>query len=130
MSYPKIHSVTLTTDAAGDVTGFLGPINGKIINVIYVKDDFDNGVDFTITLEKSLQNVWTETNVNVAKTVAPRQPTHDPAGLASLYAAAGEPVEDYIYAVGVLGGDDQERLKIVVAQGGNVKSGTFKVIVA
>ena len=60
--------------------------------------------------------------VTAAKTVAPRQPTHDLIGVASLYAAAGEGVE-----VPVVVGND--RVKIVVASGGDTKTGTFHVIV-
>jgi len=123
MSYAEKHTVSLTTDSGGDATGFTPVVTGKVISISYVKTDYDNGVDFTITTEDSLQNLWVESDVNAAKAVAPRQPTHDTIGAASLYAAAGEPVEDHIYAV-------QERIKIVVAQGGNAKTGAFTVIVA
>ena len=123
MSYAERHTVALTTDASGDVTGYTNTVTGRVIAVIYTKDDFAAGVDFTITSETTGQNIWTESDVNASKTVAPRQPTHDRAGVASLYAAAGEPVEDHIYVA-------LERIKIVVAQGGNAKSGSFTVIVA
>jgi len=95
-------------------------------NVIYTKDGttpYDAGVDFTVTLAASGQTVWTETNVDATKTVAPRQAIHDTAGVASLYAAGGEPVEDYIYA-------DFDRVQIVVASGGNAKVGSFQVVIA
>lgn len=124
MSYAKVVEVSVTVDASGDATVYSDEsIMGKIINVIYVKDDFADGVDFTITLETTLQNLWVDTNINASEVVAPRQPTHDGAGEASLFAAVGEPVEDHIYAC-------NERVKIVVAQGGVSKSGTFKIIVA
>ena len=124
MSYAERHDVSVTTDASGDSTDYSPVITGRIVNVIYTKDGstpFDNGVDFTITLEGSGQNVWVETDVNASKTVAPRQPTHDTVGAASLYAAAGEPVEDYIMAA-------KDRVKIVIAQGGNAKKGKFIII--
>jgi hypothetical protein len=115
--------IPVTTIADGSATAYSSEtITGRIINVMYNKTDFVDGVDFTITSETTAQNIWTELNVNAAKTIAPRQPTHDSAGLASFYAAAGEPVEDYIVLV-------QERIKIVIAQGGSVKSGAFIVIV-
>ena len=122
MSYAERHAVSLTTDASGDATGYTPVVTGRIISIRYVKTDFDNGVDFTITGEDSSQNIWVESNVNAAKTVAPRQATHDTVGVASLYAGAGEPVEDHIVVAG-------ERVKIVVASGGNVKAGAFHVIV-
>jgi hypothetical protein len=116
--------VTVTTDASGDATAYTSETyNGRIINVVYTKTDFADGVDFTITTETTGQNVWVQSNVNASATVAPRQATHDTVGAASLYAAAGEPVEDYVYLV-------QERLQIVVAQGGNAKTGAFRLIVA
>ena len=119
---------TVTTDASGAATAYIPGANdarlsGKIINVIYNKTDYDDGVDFTITTETTAQGVWTESDVNASKTVAPRQPTHDNVGAASLYAAAGEAVEDYIHLCA-------ERLKIVIAQGGNAKSGSFTLILA
>jgi len=44
-------------------------------------------------------------------------------GTASLYAAGGEPVEGYIFVGG-------EPLSIVVAQGGDTKSGTLYLWIA
>ncbi len=98
-------------------------VSGRIVTIKYVKTDFATGVDFTITTEDSGQDVWAEADVNASKTVAPRQAIHATDGTASLYAASGEPVEDYIWAA-------TERIKIVVAQGGDTKSGQFIVIVA
>ena len=123
MSFAVKKTVSITTDASGDATAYTSePVNGRILGIIYTKDDFAAGVDFTITTEDTLQNLWVESDVNASKTVAPRQPTHDTAGVASLFAGAGEPVEDHIWAV-------DERVKIVVAQGGDTKGGTFVIIV-
>lgn len=125
MSYAEKHIVEPTTNASGVATGYTPVITGRIISIQYLKDGtipFTDGVDFTIKTEDSGQNLWVELNVNASKTVAPRQPTHDTAGVASLYAAAGEPVEDYIYAA-------QERISIGIAQGGDSKKGKFIVIV-
>lgn len=120
--YVRRDTVSVTTDASGDATEFTSSaINGRILAIIYNKTDFATGVDFTITTETTEQNVWVESDVNADKTVAPRQATHATDGTASLYAGGGEPVEDYIFAA-------NERLKIVVASGGNAKSGEFVVI--
>lgn len=120
------YTVSVTTASDGTATAYTGAVvNGRILTVIYVKDGtapYDAGVDFTITTETTLQNVWVESNVNASKNVAPRQATHDTAGVASLYAAAGEPVETPVWAAG-------ERIKIVLAQGGNAKVGAFTIIV-
>jgi len=123
MSYAEKHAVALTTDGSGDVTAYTPAVTGQIAALIYTKTDFADGVDFTITLEESGETVWTETDVNAAKTVAPRQASHSTAGVAALYAAAGEAVLVPIHAA-------NDRVKIVVASGGAVKTGTITVIVA
>ena len=121
MSYVQRHAVSLTTIADGSVTGYTPVVTGKISQLRYVKTDFADGVDFTITAEATGEAIWTGTNVNASVTVAPRQATHDTAGAASLYAAAGEPVEDYIAVA-------NDRIKIVIAQGGDTKTGVIHVV--
>jgi hypothetical protein len=122
MSYAVRETVSLTTDASGDAIGYTANVTGRIHSIKYTKDDFADTVDFTITTEATAQNAWVQENVTATATVAPRQATHSTAGVASLYAAAGEPVETPVVAV-------NERIKIVVANGGDAKSGTFDVIV-
>ncbi len=119
--YCRRHTVSVTTAADGSATAYTDTtVNGRVLSIQYVKTDFDNGVDFTITLETTGQGLWTDTNVNASETVCPRQPTHDAAGAALLYAAGGTAQSDFIYAA-------DERVKIVIAQGGNVKTGTFYI---
>ena len=122
MGYAERHSVTLTTDSNGDVTGYTDVVSGRIVTVRYVKDDFADGVDFVVTSEDSTQAIWSQLNVDASQTVAPRQATHSVAGVASLYAGSGEPVEDHIVVA-------NERIKIVVDEGGDTKSGTVIIIV-
>lgn len=123
MSYVERHTVVVTTAADGTATAFTPVITGKIQQITYTKTDYTDGVDFTITLEATGETVWTELNVNATKTVAPRIATHDTAGVASLYAATGEPVEDYLCAA-------RDRVKIVIAAGGATKTGTFDVVIS
>lgn len=111
------HEVQVTTDASGDAVAYSEGINGILDRIVYEKGDFDNGVGFTITLEDTGEQLWVESAVNASTTRAPRQPTHASDGSASLYAGSGEPVEDLIAIDG--------RVKIVIALGGNAKSGTF-----
>lgn len=120
--YAVTRSVTVTTDASGDGTGYTDAVTGRIIKAIYTKVDYADGVDFTITSKTTGQNIWVQSDVNAAVSIMPRGATHDYTGTASLYAAAGEPVEDYIWLV-------NEEIKVVIAQGGNTKSGTFTFIV-
>lgn len=117
------HVVSITTDASGDGTGFTTDVlNGYVTAIRYVKTDYADGVDFTITGNTSGIAVLTGTDVNASTTFAPRHATHDTAGAALLYAAGGTAV-----SAGIPVGD--ETLKIVVAQGGNAKSGTFHIFV-
>ena len=113
--------VSLTTDASGDATGYTDNLRGLLDRIQYVKTDFADGVDFTITLESTGETLWAESDVNSSAVRAPRQATHATDGTASLYAASGEPVESRIAIEG--------RVKIVVANGGDTKSGTFRVTV-
>lgn len=116
------HVVTVTTDSSGDATAYTPTVRGRILGIRYVKTDFADGSTFTITLEATGETVWSESDVDATASRAPRQATHATDGSASLYAAAGEPVEDFIYC-------DADRVKIVVAAGGNTKTGTFHVLV-
>lgn len=114
-------TVTVTTAADGTVTAYTPRISGKIQQIEYVKTDYADGVDFTITTERSGQGLWTESNVNASATRAPRQPTYSQTGAALLYAAGGTAVTDKV-------GIANDRVKIVLAQGGNAKVGTFHVL--
>lgn len=121
--FSQRHAVTVTTAADGSATAYTDrAVQGEIVTVSYVKTDFDNGVDFNITTETTLQDVWVEQNVNASAVRSPRQATHGTDGVARLYAAGGAAVGGPVVAA-------FERIKIVIAQGGNVKTGTFYFIV-
>jgi hypothetical protein len=114
--------VPVTVDASGDATAYSPVVTGRVLQIHYVKTDYANGVDFTITSEATGQQLWVQVNQDSAAIKAPRQPTYDGVGVASLYAAGGEPVEDHIYLA-------NDRVKIVVAAGGVSKTGTFHVVI-
>jgi len=122
----KRHEVSITTNSDGDATVYSPVLIGRIFSVQYVKDDFGDGSTFAITLvniDESAgtgESIWGESNVNASTQRAPRQPTHDNAGAASLYASSGEPVEDYYVAC-------HERMKFVISSGGDEKSGKFYI---
>lgn len=116
------HAVTITTDASGDATGYTPAVTGRVLSIQYVKTDYADGVDFTITGAITGTGLWTDTNVNAAETVCPRAPVHDQAGAALLYAAGGTAQVDAVYLA-------NERVKIIVGSGGNAKVGTFYVTV-
>lgn len=118
--YPRKFEIDVLTAADGSFTGYTNePVSGEILSLAYVKDGsnpFDNGSTMTLTSEESAQAIWAESNVNASATRAPRQATHSTVGAAALYAAAGTAVNDRIPVA-------QERLKLVVASGGNAKNG-------
>ena len=116
MAYAETHTVSITTDGSGDATGFSPVVTGRIQQIAYTKDSFANGVDFTITLEDTGQNVWTELNVDATKTVNPTTAADLESGSASSLTEVG------IFAA-------SERVKIVVANGGDTLSGSFQIIV-
>lgn len=120
MSYTHRHTLTITTDGSGDATSYTEVVSGRISSIRYIKTDYTDGVDVTVTGETTGTAIWTGTNVNASATVAPRQATHDTVGAASLYAAGGEPVESSITIA-------NERIKFVVASGGATKVGAFHV---
>lgn len=116
--------VTVTTAADGSATAYSPKVAGKIHSIQYVKDGsnpFANGVDFAITAEQTGENIWTESDVNASAIRYPRAPTHSQVGVASLYAAGGTAVQA---PVGVAG----DRVKFVLAQGGNAKVGVFHIL--
>jgi len=117
----KRYVVPVTTDADGNATVYSPVLTGRISAIHYVKTDFANGVDFAITAEATGETLWTEGNVDTSKSVAPRQATHTTAGVAAVYAAGGSAVLAPIALAA-------DRVKIVVASGGDTKSGTFLIV--
>lgn len=115
-------SVAATTNGSGAATVYTPYISGYIESIQYVKTDFADGVDFTITVDETGESVWVDTNINAAETVRPRAPTHSTAGVAAAYASGGTAVNDRI-ALG------RDRVKIVIASGGDTKVGTFVVTI-
>lgn len=114
MSFVKKVSVSLTTDSSGDATAYSEEVNGLVGQVRYVKTDFANGVDFTVTDEATGATIWAESDVNASATRVPRQATHTTAGVAATYNGTAA-VLDMIPVAG--------RIKVVVAQGGDTKTG-------
>ena len=114
-------TVPAVSDGSGNGTFYSPVLSGYLNSITYVKTDYTDGVDFTITAEATAETLWTEANVNAAKVCMPRAATHSNVGVASLYAATFA-VNDQIR----LGRD---RVKIVIAAGGNATTGQFMVVV-
>jgi hypothetical protein len=114
--------VTITVNSSGDGTGYTGHVTGIVRAVRYVKTDYANGIDAVVTADVSGQAIVTFTDVNASATSYPYAAMNSVANAASLYAAGGQAVLAPIPVA-------DERIKIVVAQGGDSKTGTFHVYV-
>lgn len=123
MAKSRKFTVIATSDGSSVGTHYTPYASGYIESVQYVKGDYTDGVDFTITVDATGENVWTDTNINASEVVRPRAPTCTTAGVASLYAGSGEAVNDRI-AIG------RDRVKIVLASAGATKTGTFVITVS
>ena len=115
--------VSVTTDENGDAVAYTPPIYGEIESISYVKTDFDNGSGFVLSTEDSEITLWSEEDVDASATRHPRDATVSGDAAAALYAYAGQAVNSRI----AIGG---ERVKIVIANGGDTKSGVFHITVA
>jgi len=121
------HIVTLAVNAAGALTTYTAtPVSGRVLAIRYVPHattPLDTAADLTITGEESGVAIATLVDIGtVAFTKAIRTPTHDVAGVALVYIAAGQAVTAPVVVAG-------ERLKVVVAQGGVSMSGTLHIFV-
>jgi hypothetical protein len=114
-------TVTATTDGSGDATVYSPVLTGRILAVVYVKTDFSNGVDFTITAEATGETIWTQSDVNATARVYPRAAVHDTAGVAATLDGTRAMRDPVALA--------QDRVKIVVGSGGAAHTGTFIIIV-
>lgn len=115
-------TVPVETAADGSATAYSPYLSGYVESIQYVKTDYADGVDFTITAEATGETIWTQSDVNAATVKRPRAATCSTAGVAAVYAAGGTAVNDRI-ALG------RDRVKIVLASGGNAKSGAFVIAV-
>lgn len=121
MSFAQRFAVPVVTAADGSATVYSPVVTGLLSQIRYVKTDFTDGVDFTITAEATGETLWAENDVNASATRAPRQATHSTAGVASLYAATFAVTDKIALA--------NDRVKIVIASGGDTKSGTFHFLI-
>lgn len=113
MTYIKRTTVAVTTAADGSATGYSEELNGLLSTIQYAKTDYADTVDITVTEEDTGLVIWSEENVTASTTRAPRMLTHSSAGAASAAAEGLIPIRG--------------RIKIVLANGGNAKLGSFTI---
>lgn len=113
---------TITTDASGNATVYITPglnsvPDGLLLALLYRPGDLDTGTDLTITGETTGIAILTITNAGTSnKDWQPRALSHAVAdGTASSTATELIPIA-------------KERIKVVVASGGNTKTGTIEAV--
>ena len=99
----KTVTVSLTSDASGDATAYSPETLGKVVRVFVDIGDLDNASDITVTGERTGEAIYTGTNLTSDTVAAPTT-------------AAGV----YVWS---------ERIKCVLAQGGDTKTGTISFMV-
>lgn len=117
-----IQERTVETDPADGTASLLtDKFLGRVIAIQYVKDDYANGVDFTITGNISGQTIWTQVDVDASVVVYPRTQVHSTAGVGLTYDATQKVSEPPLLI--------DEQIKIAIAQGGNSKKGKFIFVI-
>jgi len=117
--FAQRHTIAIETAADGSATAYSpAGLTGRVEAIAYVKDDFTDGVDFTITVESTGQSLWTDTNINASEIVYPVQP----ANLGATGAAS------VLLQVPVVIAND--RVKFAIVAGGNAKAGTFHLVLS
>ena len=108
-------TASITTAADGSATVYAGKnVTGRIVAIRYAFGDIANTADFTITGETTGLEVLTYANVPAANdTFFPRVVARKHTDGSAFTENGGPPIVC------------NERIKVVVAQGGNAKSGTL-----
>lgn len=121
--YAERHSITFTTHtSAGTVTALTDKeVTGRILQAQYVKNDLADGSTITLTGNTTGVPIMAITGMNASATHLPRRATTDQAGVAITYDATNA-VHECVVLV-------QEKIKLVIASGGNNKSGEIIISV-
>jgi hypothetical protein len=112
-------TVDIVTATGGGATVYSGTITGRVGVIVYTKDGttpLASTADFTVTAEATGEAIWSETNLNASKTVRPV------AAASTVTGAASSLTETPIWLA-------NDRVKIVVAQGGSEKLGSVQIVV-
>jgi len=122
MSFVRRIPVPVVCDGSGNATVYSDPISaGQISHIVYQKGTMGATPTFTLTAEATGETIWSESNVAANAVRAPRQPTHNSAGAAALFAAGGTGVNDKIALA-------NDRVKIVISGGGAGGTATFHIV--
>lgn len=117
--------LAVPTNGSGVADVYSPRVSGLLHAVHYVPDGsapYDNTVDVTVTSEVTGETLLSRTNVSAAVNARPRVATSAADGTASLYASGGTAVQDKIALA-------NDRIRVVLAQGGASKTGKFHFII-
>lgn len=114
-------TIPLTTNSSGAVTAYSDVVTGRVLAIVYAKTDFADGVDFTITGEKHAQAILALTDQNAAGIWYPRQQVHGATGTGLTLDGTRLLVEPVLLV--------NDRVKVVIAQGGDTKTGTIYALI-
>lgn len=118
-----MYQFNILTNASGAWSETISPRAGKFRQYRYVPDGtspLDTGADLDVAGAQSAFVYINQDNIGTsAFQKLPRYATADETGAASLYAAAGEPVEDVMVVA--------EPLTATIAAGGNAKKGVLYI---
>lgn len=122
--YVERSTISVTTASDGSATVYSPVGRGRIVGIFYVKDGtnpFGTTNTFTMTGETTAQAVLTVTNITASTHYRPYQQAQSIVGV-GLTLGSGD-----AYPVGIVLA--QERLKIVIAENGHTKLGSFIVVI-
>lgn len=114
--------VTVTTDGSGAATAYSDVLTGKLMSINYIKDGstpYADTVDFDLNIETTGEVVWDQDNITASVAVRPVAAVQTYLGANAVFASGGEPVRDRFMLV-------NDRVRIVLANGGDTKSGVFE----
>jgi hypothetical protein len=110
-------TATITTDASGDATVYLGTkLKGRVHAIKYTKGTLDSGTDLVITGETTGVAILTD-SPSASEWFYPRAFPN-----AVTTGAAGTVATEDVHVL-------NERIKVVVAQGGNALSGSIDIFI-
>lgn len=122
---PVRFGVALTGDGTGSATGYTsGPVSGRVMQVLYVPGSagFQSGSVIAITGEETGTVIQTITTSGTAAfQTVPAQQVSGPTGTVGMYGAGATILQPVIIA--------NERIKVLVSNGGANKSGTVSLLI-
>lgn len=113
------HVIDVVTTTGGSAEVYTPTVTGRVASIVYQRDasaHFATGVDFTVSAEATAEAIWAGTDVNASVAVSPVRAATLILGDASTIR------EDQIHVA-------NDRVKIVVSNGGNTRRGRFHVVV-